>query len=143
MQSKAIAEGAVTAKFVDVSGMSSQNQVSALDVARLANAAFSTELVRGISRTQSFRLCSTVGNCKYIKNTNQLLSDKDLTTIAGKTGTLDGAINFAGSFRDSRGHYFIVVILGAETKAERFVEAKELVKFASERAFWQDLFSLK
>lgn len=143
MQAKAQQQGAWTASFADVSGLSSQNRVSALDVARLANAAFSTEYVRNVTRTQSYKLCSTSGSCKYIKNTNELLADSELTTIAGKTGTLDGAINFAGSFLDTRGHYFIVVVLGAETKEERFAEAKELVQFASERSWWQDLFAAK
>ncbi len=143
MQSKALEQNALTAKFVDVSGMSQENQMSALGVARLSNAAFSTEFVRSVTRTQSYKLCTINGACRYVKNTNSLLADKELTTIAGKTGTLDGAINFAGSFRDSRGHYFIVVVLGAESKQERFAEAKELVKFASEKSFWQDLFSVK
>lgn len=143
MQSKAVEQGALSAKFADVSGLSSQNSMSALDVARLGNAAFSTEYVRNVTRTQSYRLCQVGGSCKYIKNTNELLADKELTTIAGKTGTLDNAINFAGSFKDSRGHYFIVVVLGAESKTERFAEAKELVKFASVRSWWQDLFAAR
>lgn len=140
MQAKAREQGALNTTYVDFSGMSDQNTTTATDVAKIANAAFSTELIRSATRTQSYRLCATDKSCQYLKNTNQLLADKQLTTIAGKTGTLDGAINFAGSFKDAKGHYFIVVVLGGSSKGSRFTEAKELVQFASQRADWSDQF---
>lgn len=144
MNAKAREQGALHTTYVDFSGMSNLNTTTALDVARVANAAFSTEKVRTVTRVQSYRLCATgTGGCQTIRTTNQLLKDKDLTTIAGKTGTLDGAINFAGSFKDASGHYLIVVVLGGSTKESRFTEAKQLVTFASTRAAWSDQFALK
>ncbi len=144
MQEKVRGEGALNTSFVDFSGMSDANTTTALDMARIANAAFSTERIRSIARTQSYRLCAlNNAGCQTIRTTNQLLKDRTLTTIAGKTGTLDGAINFAGSFRDAQGHYFIVVVLGGSTKESRFTEAKQLVEFATERANWSDKFALK
>lgn len=143
MQAKAQSEGAFSTTFADTSGMSSQNTTTAQDVARIANAAFSTEKVRNITRTQSYRLCTTTGSCQTIRSTNPLLADKQLITVAGKTGTLDGAINFAGSFKDPKGHYFIVVVLGGSSKESRFTEAKQLVTFASTRADWSDQFAVK
>lgn len=144
MHAKAREQGALNTTYVDFSGMSAQNKTTALDVARIANAAFSTERVRAITQKQAYWLCSvgTGSSCKTVTNTNQLLKDADLTTIAGKTGTLDGAINFAGSFRDSLGHYFIVVVLGGSSKDSRFTEAKNLVHFATIRATWSDVFSM-
>lgn len=143
MQAKAREQGALNTTYTDASGMSSANTTTAADIARIANAAFSTEKVRTITRTQSFRLCSTTGSCQTIRSTNPLLADKQLTTVAGKTGTLDGAINFAGSFKDAKGHYFIVVVLGGSSKESRFTEAKELVQFASTRADWSDQFGAR
>ncbi len=144
MQEKVRGEGALNTTFVDFSGISSDNRTTAQDLARIANAAFSTERIRTVARTASYRLCATGnGGCQTIKSTNALLKDKTLTTVAGKTGTLDGAINFAGSFRDAQGHYFIVVVLGDSTKESRFTEAKQLVNFASTRATWSDQFALK
>lgn len=143
MQTKAREQGALNTTYVDASGISSANTTTATDMARIANAAFSTEKVRSITRTQSYRLCTTTGSCQTIRSTNPLLADKQLTTVAGKTGTLDGAINFAGSFKDAKGHYFIVVVLGGSSKESRFTEAKELVQFASTRADWSDQFSVK
>lgn len=143
MQDKAARLGATQTSFVDTSGMSSANKTTALDMAHIANGAFSTETIRSITRLSSYRLCSVDKQCRTLANTNQLLKDKDLTTVAGKTGTLDGAYNFAGSFRDSRGHYFVVVVLGGTTKDARFAEAKRLVSFASARADWSDMFSAR
>lgn len=143
MQAKAREQGALNTTYVDASGISSANTTTAADMARIANAAFSTEKVRSITRTQSYRLCSTTGSCQTIRSTNPLLADKQLTTVAGKTGTLDGAINFAGSFKDVKGHYFIVVVLGGSSKESRFTEAKQLVNFASTRADWSDQFAVK
>lgn len=143
MQAKAREQGALNTTYVDASGISSANTTTAADIARIANAAFSTEKVRNITRTQSFRLCTTTRICQTIRSTNPLLADKELTTVAGKTGTLDGAINFAGSFKDAKGHYFIVVVLGGSSKESRFTEAKQLVEFASTRTDWSDQFAVK
>ncbi len=143
MQSKAMQLGATQTAFADTSGISGANKTTALDMAHIANAAFSTEIVRSITRLSSYRLCSVQKQCQTLANTNQLLKDKDLTTIAGKTGTLDGAYNFAGSFRDVHGHYFVVVVLGGTTKDARFAEAKKLVSFASVRADWSDQFVVR
>lgn len=143
MQSKAVQLGATQTSFADTSGMLSVNRTTALDMAHIANAAFSTEIIRAITRVSTYRLCSVNKQCQTLRNTNQLLKDKDLTTVAGKTGTLDGAYNFAGSFRDAHGHYFVVVVLGGTTKDARFTEAKKLVTFASTRADWSDQFIVK
>jgi D-alanyl-D-alanine endopeptidase (penicillin-binding protein 7) len=143
MNAKAREQGAVNTTYVDFSGISAANVTTATDMAKIANAAFSTERIRTITRLASYRLCSVDKQCQSLRNTNQLLKDKDLITVAGKTGTLDGAINFAGSFKDSHGHYFIVVVLGGSSKDSRFAEAKQLVKFASVRADWSDQFSIK
>lgn len=143
MQAKAAEQGAVATTFADMSGMSEQNTTTAKDMSKIANAAFSTEQIRSIAQTQSYRLCAIGGACQTIRSTNQLLQDKELTTIAGKTGTLEGAINFAGSFKDAKGRYFIVVVLGGSTKESRFTEAKQLVKFATTRQDWSDLFSMR
>lgn len=144
MQEKARSQGALNTTFVDFSGISDANVTTATDIARIANAAFSTEKIRTVTRTQSYRLCAGGnGGCQTVRSTNALLKDKELITVAGKTGTLDGAINFAGSFKDAQGHYFIVVVLGGSTKESRFQEAKQLVQYASTRASWSDLFALK
>lgn len=143
MQAKAAEQGAVSTTFADMSGMSELNTTTAKDMAKIANAAFSTEKIRSVTRTQSYRLCAIGGTCQTIRSTNQLLQDKELITIAGKTGTLDGAINFAGNFKDPKGRYFIVVVLGGSTKESRFAEAKQLVKFAITRQDWSDLFSMR
>ncbi len=143
MNDKARGQGAVNTSYVDFSGISNQNVTTASDMAHIANSAFSTDRVRAITRLQSYRFCSVNKQCQSLRNTNQLLKDTSLSTVAGKTGTLDGAINFAGSFKDSQGHYFIVVVLGGSTKESRFSEAKELVRFASSRASWSDQFAEK
>ena len=143
MNVKAQSFGAMASIFLEPTGISELNTTTAADLAKIANAAFSTKFVREITRVQQYRLCSIAPSvkCQSIKNTNQLLTDKEVTTIAGKTGYLDEArFNFAGSFRDSRGKYFIIVILGSSNKESRFAEAKQLLQFASNAAAWQDQF---
>lgn len=134
--------GAFDSSFVEPTGLSEKNYTTARDFAKVANAALSTPRLRDILAKKSIYICgtSTVTNCQTLRNTNMLLGDSELSMVAGKTGFLEeSGYNFASSSKDAGGHYYIVVVLGSDSKTARFQETKELWKFASAKQRYLDL----
>jgi D-alanyl-D-alanine carboxypeptidase len=129
MNEKAIALGAKNTHFVDPSGISEFATTTALDMANIANAAFSTERVREIARQQTVWFCSAsdANKCHTLTNTNKLFGDPALEVIAGKTGYLDESrYNFAASSKNAKGQYLITVVLGNPTKEDSFSNTKTI-----------------
>lgn len=129
MNEKATALGAKNTRFVDPSGISEFATTTALDMANIANAAFSTQTVREIARQQTVWFCSSshTTKCHNLTNTNKLFGDPALEVIAGKTGYLDESrYNFAASSKNSKGQYLITVVLGNPTKEDSFANTKTI-----------------
>lgn len=123
MNDKAKSLGATTAMFFEPSGINEHNQTSALDLAKIAQAAFSTSRIREIAQKKSVYFCSVGGSkkCHTIKNTNKMFGDPGVDIIAGKTGYLDESrYNFAASSKNNQGNYLITVLLGNPTQQEAF-----------------------
>lgn len=129
MNEKAKSLGAAHSLFVDPAGISEFNKTTAEDMAHIANAAFSTKTVRDFSQQKSVSFCAKAGakKCHTITNTNQLLTDKTVTILAGKTGYLDESLyNFAGSFKNKQGQYVVALVLGAPNKKASFEDTKKI-----------------
>jgi D-alanyl-D-alanine carboxypeptidase len=125
--------GAWNTSFVEPTGLSVKNTTTALDIARIANAAFSTEKIRDITSQKSVVVCSVkpTKKCQTLRSTDELLGDQDVTVIAGKTGFLEEAgYNFTASVVDASGNYYITVVLGSTSKQARFTDSKNLWLFA-------------
>jgi D-alanyl-D-alanine endopeptidase (penicillin-binding protein 7) len=123
MNDKAKSLGATNSFFFEPSGINEHNQTSALDLAKIAQAAFSTSRIREIAQKKSVYFCSVGGakKCHTIKNTNKLFGDPGVDIIAGKTGYLDESrYNFAASSKNGQGNYLITVLLGNPTQQEAF-----------------------
>lgn len=105
---------------------------SAHDLAMLARAAAESELFREVTSTRQHvaALVNKGGYTRNVvwKNTNQLLALEGFSGV--KTGTTDGA----GACLVSRGkrgeHDLIVVVLGATSADGRYVDSKNLYRFA-------------
>jgi D-alanyl-D-alanine carboxypeptidase (penicillin-binding protein 5/6) len=105
---------------------------SAHDLAKLARAAAEFELFREITSTRQHAaaLVNKGGYTRNVvwKNTNQLLALEGFTGV--KTGTTDGA----GACLVSRGkrgeNDLIVVVLGATSADGRYVDSRNLYRFA-------------
>lgn len=139
MNQKAHDMGLSHTHFVDPTGLSSQDVSSAEDLAHIARAAFShPEVVDATTMTEHVQETVDTKFRTVVRTTNSLLFDRDLKVTAGKTGFIDEAgycvverIQVPGSKRN-----IIVVVLGTESDADRFTEAKKLAQWAFAHFQW-------
>lgn len=92
MNAKAAMLGMSSARFVDPSGLSSQNQASAMDLAKMVNAATQYKTIRELSTNDTAMIYTADGNYKRYVNSNRLIS-RNMGWDIGlqKTGTLSAA----------------------------------------------------
>ncbi len=144
MNAKAKALGCTNTKFKDPSGMDPENVTTAADMAKIAAAAFSRAEIRSPATTAkyTFRILNT-GEVKTIRNTNQLLLDENngLYVMGGKTGYLDEAKNNlvlrVRPDRQNAKQELIIVVLGAETKAQLFEATQRLAQWTWSAYDWR------
>ncbi len=140
MNAKAKALGATHSHFVEPTGMSSNNVVTAEDFAKIVSAAFSNKYLQTIAQKPTFYLKSS-NNSKYnqtIKNSDKLLDSDTIKMLGAKTGYLT-SYNFA-SLLTYNGHKLAVVVLGEPHLYTAFNETKLLADIA---ATTKQLFALK
>lgn len=133
MNEKVVSLGAKNSKFVEPSGISSENIITAEDYTKIVEAAFKHPYLRKIAGMNSYFLRST-NNSRYnqtIKNTDKLLSDSEIKVIGAKTGYIDESkYNFGAFVNYAGGHDLAVVVLGEDHLYSAFAETKQLVKLA-------------
>lgn len=146
MNEKARAIGMRNTTFADMTGLSAKNTATVSDVARLAQVAFWNEII-ATPAGQAQHLQETLdGSFKNtIYTTNQLLYDRSLNVIAGKTGYIPQAgyclvvkIAVPESAGGGEDDSVIVVILGAESDPGRFTQAKKLANWAFSDYDWSN-----
>lgn len=92
MNVKAAMLGMVGASFVDPSGLSSGNQATAMDLAKMVNAASQYKIIRQFSTSESSVIYSGSGRQLVYNNSNRLISRNMGWNIGmQKTGTLSAA----------------------------------------------------
>jgi serine-type D-Ala-D-Ala endopeptidase (penicillin-binding protein 7) len=140
MNEKAEELGLESTAYADPSGLDPNNVSSAFDMARLIAFAASDERLAEMMRKQhhSVRTSQRVFN---INNTNQLVKKGDVDVRGGKTGFISRAgYCLATMLRlPQTGQQVAVVVLGAPSSANRFMETRHLFNWLSTRA--QDLFT--
>lgn len=142
MNAKAQRIGMSQASFRDPTGLNSQNQASAHDVALILRAALSYPDIREITKMERIELVGRATEKPYlIKSTNLLLNSflnkAPYDIIAGKTGSLQEAgFCFAQATRNKEGHEIIAVVLGSDNHFSRFQDAKALTYWAFETFAW-------
>lgn len=132
MNQKAKALGAANSEFYEPSGMDARNVSNAVDLAKIARAAFTTPKIQQVTakKTVVFSSVSKPKRSHTLKTTNELLKQGVDGVVAGKTGYLDESMyNFALS-RKVSGQSTITVVLGSPTKAGSFADAKKLSGWA-------------
>lgn len=132
MNEKAKGLGMDKAYFEEPTGLSEKNVATAKEVAILAQVAYSNEYIKKALQTDE-HIFYTVDKkiIHKIKNTDKLLgsflNENGYEIIGAKTGYTEEAMYcLALGVEDGEGHSVISVILGADTEAERFQEAKSL-----------------
>jgi len=127
--------------FADPTGLDTNNQGSALAVAKLAQVAFAKkEIVEALGHSSySFSVSNNVN--REVKSTNELLGKnlpKGSILVGGKTGHLNEAgFCFAGVFKYN-GHTLATAVLGAPIDEERFSETIKILDWTMRAYVWEN-----
>lgn len=120
-------------KFVDVTGLSSDNVSTAREVALLAKFALSLPAISEAVNLGEYSFVTLEGKEKNIVSTDHLLFDPspgELKPLGGKTGYTDLAgYCFVGRFQGPDNEDLIVAVLNSEGRNNRFQESKILINF--------------
>ncbi len=121
--------------FKDPTGLNIGNVSTALDVANMARQALKDfEMLKATTIPEySFKTINT-NKLHIIKNTDNLLLDKDLYVTGAKTGFLNeaGYCLVLKAKNKNDGREVIAVVLGENTSEDRFEDVKKLIKWAVE-----------
>ncbi len=143
MNAKAHELGMWRASFVDPTGLNSENQASARDVAFALRAALNYPAIREITKQEKIDLQGHATGKPYaVKSTNLLLGSflnkSPYRIMAGKTGSLkEAGFCLAQATRDEEDHEIITVVLGSENHFVRFQDAKALTYWVFQNFLWK------
>jgi D-alanyl-D-alanine endopeptidase (penicillin-binding protein 7) len=133
MNAKAAELGLEHTHYVDPSGLIALNVSSAYDMARLISFAAGDERIASIMRKSSEQIV-TSRRTVNVHSTNKLLLGGDIDVRGGKTGFISkSGYCLATLLQVPNGDPVAVVVLGARSSAGRFLEAKHLFNWMSER----------
>ncbi len=129
------------AMFLEPTGLNSGNVASARDVAVLARAALSQEMISSILLKSNQVLVTEDGIERKIRSTDELLGSfldrPPYRFLGGKTGYLvEAGYCFAAASENADGHKVIAVALGAPTKEARFSDVKAMIFWAFDAYRW-------
>ncbi len=135
MNEKAAELGLTKTRYVEPSGLSSDNVSSAYDMARLLAYAAGDNRISDVMQKQRHEL-SVGRRTVSIRSTNQLVRTGDIDVLGGKTGFIRKAgYCLATLLRLPEGGPSVaVVVLGARSSASRFLEARQLYSWLASRA---------
>ncbi len=140
MNEKAAELGLENTHYADPSGLLSENESTAYDMARLITHVSGDDRIASIMRTPEYTV--------YTKNvrphaitfhsTNHLLGREGVDVRAGKTGFISKAGYCLATLlrlpQGTGGQEVAVVVLGARSNAGRFMESQNLFNWVSQRA---------
>jgi len=133
MNAKAQELGLEQTHYVDPSGLIALNVSSAYDMARLISFAAGDERISSIMRKSSEQIVTNTRTVN-VHSTNKLLLGGDIDVRGGKTGFIGkSGYCLATLLQVPNGDPVAVVVLGARSSAGRFLEAKHLFNWMSER----------
>ena len=127
MNAKAAMLNMYSAQFVDPSGLSYANQASAMDLAKMVNAATQYKAIRELSTNDSAYIYTADGNYKKYVNSNRLIT-RNMGWDIGlqKTGTLSAAGKCLVLQTRINGTPKIMVFLDSRSADSRVADAVKL-----------------
>lgn len=132
--------GLTNTHFDDLTGLSDANTSTALDVVKLAQAAFTKKEIREATLTKKYKFTDVDGRSGEASNTDELLDIfpvNGIKIVGGKTGfTTSAGYCFVGQFVDKNGHEIVSVVLGGPDINSRFEETKRLVHWTYDNYLW-------
>ena len=124
MNVKATMLGMNGARFVDPSGLSPSNQASAMDLAKMVNAASQYKIVRQLSTAETATVYTPMGRALVYHNSNRLISRNMGWNIGmQKTGTLSAAGKCVVIQAVINGSPKIIVLLDSSSADSRVTDA--------------------
>ncbi len=141
MNSLASEIGMAQARFVEPTGLDAGNVATAHDVAVLFRRALDVPEIRDAVLRKQHSFTALTGLDHVVTSTNELLgsflSEPPYSFHGGKTGYLPAAgYCFGAAAQDPDGNRVISVVLGAATRSDRFVEAKNLLFWVFDAYEW-------
>ncbi len=122
--------------FVEPTGLNSSNQATAVDVLRLAQAAFAKNEIRQAVVQKSYTLNTQAGRFQKVSSTNNLLRSY-LDVKAGKTGYIEAAgYCLVVEVANEGGQEILTVVLGSTAHENRFQDAKILSGWVFKNYQW-------
>jgi D-alanyl-D-alanine carboxypeptidase len=137
MNSQARSWNARDTHFIEPTGLSSSNTSSAYDYAVIMKEALKNDYISKVSITPSYTFKTVSGSKHTIKNTNKLVLDQSVPSLkaekfainGSKTGYLVEAGYCLATRVKSGIDNFIIVSMGATTRAKSFNEMADLIKY--------------
>ncbi len=139
MNKKAIQIGMRNTKFVDPSGLLSENKSTAYDIVKLLEEVSKNSIIIDIIGSPGrFITVYPSKTRRYVSTTNHLMGSIIFVNF-GKTGYLDESLyNLAASVKFKEGAELYIVVLGSSTNEDRVQDAKNLAVWATETYSWEN-----
>ncbi|HZY16751.1 MAG TPA: serine hydrolase [Ramlibacter sp.] len=125
MNVKARKLGMVDTRYVEPTGLSSDNQSTARDLALLADAAYERPLLRKYTTSTGYQLATRSGTLQY-NNTNRLVKDPDWDIGLQKTGFISEAGQCLLMQTEMAGRNLIMVFLDSASRLARIRDAERV-----------------
>ena len=133
MNLKAVALGMTTTRFVEPTGLSSDNRSSARDLATLVKAAHAHPIIRQMSTSPSYEIDTGSRHLRFV-NTNRLLSHADWDIGLQKTGYISEAGRCLVMQARLAGRDVIMIFLDSAGKYSRLGDAERVRRWIEETA---------
>ena len=131
MNAKARTLGMLDTRYVEPTGLSSQNQSSARDLATLVNAAHQHQIIRDLSTSPEYQV--EIGRREMLfRNTNGLVRSPSWDIGLQKTGYISEAGRCPVMQAKMAGRKLILVFLDSASKYTRIADAERVRRWVSE-----------
>jgi len=136
MNAKAKDLGLINTLFVEPTGLSQNNQSTALEVLELAKYAFADSNIADAVDRSTYSFQAKSGQNHQFSSTNQLL-DSYLNVVAGKTGYIgDAGYCLVSEIVSEDGHHILAVVLGSDSHEGRFFDLKVMAGWVFNNFIW-------
>ncbi len=133
MNRKAIELGMYNSRFVDPTGLSSENVSTAQDLAKMVKTAYEYPLIREFTTTSSHEVSTTRGRSLQFRNSNGLVKSPDWDIGLSKTGYISEAGRCLVMQAKIAARPVVIVLLDSLGKNTRMGDANRIKKWLESR----------
>ena len=133
MNRKAIELGMYNSRFVDSTGLSSENVSTAQDLAKMVKTAYEYPLIREFTTTSSHEVSTTRGRSLQFRNSNGLVKSPDWDIGLSKTGYISEAGRCLVMQAKIAARPVVIVLLDSLGKNTRMGDANRIKKWLESR----------